>query len=386
MRHILAAARIFDGTALHDNAALVIEDGAVAAILPETEAGPPNERVEGIIAPGFLDLQANGGGGLMVDGTTDVAALRAICQAHRGLGTAGILPTLITDTPDGTARVIEAGIEAARQQVPGFLGLHLEGPHLDPRRKGAHDAALIRPMSDADLDRLCTAARHLPSLMVTLAPEAARPDQIATLRAAGAVVSLGHSDCTLDKAAQAFAAGATCATHLFNAMSQMDHRQPGLVSAVLSGEAQAGLIADGIHVHPAMMRIALRARPKGLFLVSDCMAFAGTGLTQMDLGGRRILRHDGRLTLADGTLAGADLTLAQAVRRIAALPEAGLARALAMATSEPAQVLGRQTDLGVLRPGVIADLTLLDHDLTTARLWTDGGHRTQSRKASSTSA
>ncbi|MGP9805456.1 N-acetylglucosamine-6-phosphate deacetylase [Paracoccus sp. NSM] len=386
MRHILAAARIFDGTTLHDNAALVIEDGAVAAILPETEAGPPTERVEGIIAPGFLDLQANGGGGLMVDGATDVAALRAICQAHRRLGTAGILPTLITDTPDATARVIEAGIEAARQQVPGFLGLHLEGPHLDPRRKGAHDAALIRPMGDADLDRLCTAARHLPSLMVTLAPEAARPDQIAALRAAGAVVSLGHSDCALDQAEQAFAAGATCATHLFNAMSQMDHRQPGLVSAVLSGEAHAGLIADGIHVHPAMMRIALRARPQGLFLITDCMAFAGTDLTQMDLGGRRILRHDGRLTLADGTLAGADLTLAQAVRRIAALPEAGLARALAMATSEPARVLGRPGDLGILRPGLRADLTLLDHDLTTARLWPDGDQRTQSRKASSTSA
>ncbi|MBW7055465.1 N-acetylglucosamine-6-phosphate deacetylase [Paracoccus bogoriensis] len=386
MRHILAASRLFDGTTLHDNAALVIEHDRIAAILPEAEAPAPTERVDGIIAPGFLDLQANGGGGLMVDGTTDVAALRAICQAHRGLGTAGILPTLITDTPDATARVIEAGIEAARQQVPGFLGLHLEGPHLDPRRKGAHDAALIRPMSDSDLNRLCQAARQLPSLMVTLAPEAAHRDQIAALRAAGAVVSLGHSDCTLDQAEQTFAAGATCATHLFNAMSQMDHRQPGLVSAVLSGEAHAGLIADGIHVHPAIIRVALRARPQGLFLVSDCMAFAGTGLTQMDLGGRRVQRQDGRLTLADGTLAGADLTLAQAVRRIAALPEAGLARALAMASSEPARALRRQADLGILRPGIRAELTLLDQDLTAARLWTAPDQRNQSRKVSSTSA
>ncbi|MDP5308190.1 N-acetylglucosamine-6-phosphate deacetylase [Paracoccus spongiarum] len=369
MRHVLAGARIFDGAALRDGAALVIEDGRIAAILPEAEAGPPTSRLAGIIAPGFLDLQVNGGAGLMVGAGTDVAALRRICAAHRDLGTAGILPTLITDTPEATAAVIAAGIEAARQEVPGFLGLHLEGPHLDPRRKGAHDPALIRPMTDDDLARLCAAAAALPALMVTLAPESARPDQIAALRGAGAVVSLGHSDCDLAAAEAALAAGATCATHLFNAMSQMGNRQPGLVGAVLSGSAQAGLIADGIHVHPAMLRIALRARPEGLFLVTDCMAFAGTALTQMTLGGRRIRRHDGRLTLDDGTLAGADLGLVDALRLIAALPEGGLARGLAMLTAEPARLLGRPGGRGRLRPGAPADLTLVDAGLTRARLW-----------------
>lgn len=370
MRHVLSGAVIFDGAALHDGAALVIEAGRIAAILPAPQAGPPTARFDGIIAPGFLDLQVNGGGGTMVGAGTDVAALRAICATHRNLGTAGILPTLITDRPEVTASVVAAGIEAARQQVPGFLGLHLEGPHLDPRRKGAHDPALIRPMDADDLARLCAAAAALPVLMVTLAPEAARPDQIAALRGAGAVVSLGHSDCGLDLAEAAFAAGATCVTHLFNAMSQLGNRQPGLVGAVLSGTARAGLIADGIHAHPTALRIALRARPEGLFLVSDCMAFAGTGLSRMDLGGRTILRQDGRLTLADGTLAGADLTLADAVRQIAALPEAGLARALAMATAEPARAIGRQDRLGRLAPGAPAELTLLDRGLTSARLWT----------------
>lgn len=370
MRHILAGGQIFDGSLLHDDAALIVEDGHVAALLPASRAGPPTLRFDGILAPGFLDLQVNGGGGLMVGAGTDVAALRAICATHRELGTAGILPTLITDRPDVTAAVIAAGIEAARQQVPGFLGLHLEGPHLDPRRKGAHDPALIRPMGAEDLARLCAAAAALPVLMVTLAPEAASPDQIATLRGAGAVVSLGHSDCDLETAEAAIAAGATCATHLFNAMSQMGNRQPGLVGAVLAGAAQAGLIADGIHVHSAALRIALRARPEGLFLVSDCMAFAGTDLSRMELGGRTILRRDGRLTLADGTLAGADLTLAAAVRQIAALPGGGLARALAMATAEPARAIGRQDRLGRLAPGAPAELTLLDRNLTRARLWT----------------
>lgn len=369
-RQVLAGARVFDGAALHDGAALVIEDQRIAAILPEAEAGPPTRRLTGIIAPGFLDLQVNGGAGLMVGAGSDATALGLVCEAHAGLGTAGILPTLITDTPETTAAVIAAGIEAARRQVPGFLGLHLEGPHLDPRRKGAHDPALIRPMTSEDLHRLCEAARALPALMVTLAPEAASPDQIATLAAAGVVVSLGHSDCDFSIAEAAFSAGARCATHLFNAMSPLGHREPGLAGAVLSGLGRAGLIADGLHVHPAALEVTLRARPDGLFLVTDCMAFAGSDLTSIELGGRQILRRDGRLTLADGTLAGADLTLADALRRIAALPSGGLERALAMVTQEPARAIGLHDRLGTLRPGSPARLTVIDADLGAARLWT----------------
>lgn len=365
-RHLLTADAIFDGTRLHPDAALLVEDGRIAGLLPAAEGA---ERLEGILSPGFLDLQANGGGGLMVGAGTDVAALRDVCAAHRGLGTAGLLPTLITDRPEVTAAVIDAGIRAAQQGVPGFLGLHLEGPHLDPRRSGAHDPALIRPMTDTDVASLCTAARALPVLMVTLAPAAVRPDQIAALRAAGVVISLGHSDCTLTEAQDAIAAGASCVTHLFNAMSQLGHRQPGLVGAVLSGEVHAGLIADGIHVDPAALRVALRARPDGLFLVSDCMAFAGSDLTEMELGGRTILRRDGRLTLADGTLAGADLTLPQAVRRVAGLIGAE-ARALAMASTEPARAIGRTAGLA---PGAPAELTVYDPASGTARLWVPPG-------------
>lgn len=353
----LAATTLFDGAQLLDDMAVILRDGVIEAIVPRPAGVVP---MPGILAPGFVDLQVNGGAGLMVGAGTDAAALARICAAHRDLGCAGILPTLITDGPEVTARVLAAGIAAARVDTPGFLGLHLEGPHLDPRRAGAHDAALIRPMTDADMAALIAARADLPALMVTLAPEAATPAQIAALTAAGIIVSLGHSDCTLDQAQAAFAAGARCATHLFNAMSPLGHRQPGLVGAVLSGDAQAGIIADGTHVDPAALRIALRARPGGLFLVSDCMAVAGTTLTEFPLQGRRILRRDGRLTLADGTLAGADLRLDRAVR-VAVAAGADPAQALAMATSVPADLIGAKA--GRIAPGRAADLILLDADL-----------------------
>ncbi|WDA13272.1 N-acetylglucosamine-6-phosphate deacetylase [Paracoccus marcusii] len=353
----LAATTLFDGAQLLDDMAVMLRDGVIEAIVPRPEGVVP---MPGILAPGFVDLQVNGGAGLMVGAGTDAAALARICAVHRDLGCAGILPTLITDGPEVTARVLAAGIAAARVDTPGFLGLHLEGPHLDPRRAGAHDAALIRPMTDADMAVLIAARADLPALMVTLAPEAATPAQIAALTAAGIIVSLGHSDCTLDQAQAAFAAGARCATHLFNAMSPLGHRQPGLVGAVLSGDAQAGIIADGTHVDPAALRIALRARPGGLFLISDCMAVAGTTLTEFPLQGRRILRRDGRLTLADGTLAGADLRLDRAVR-VAVAAGADPAQALAMATSVPAGLIGAKA--GRIAPGRAADLILLDADL-----------------------
>lgn len=367
MRSLVAPA-IFDGTRLHHGRALLLEGDRVLGIgAPQGEV----TELDGILAPGFLDLQVNGGGGLAVGGDIDAAALAAICATHARLGATGILPTLITDTPAATARVIEAGIAAARAGTPGFLGLHIEGPHLDPRRKGAHDPALIRPMAQGDLDLLLHAAARLPALMVTLAPEAADMQQIAALAGAGVIVSLGHSDCTAATAQAAMQAGARCATHLFNAMSQLGNREPGLVGAVLAGGGFAGLIADGIHVDPLSMRVALAAKPEGIFLVSDCMALSGTDLTEMTLGGRRVLRRDGRLTLEDGTLAGADLTLARAVQVL--VERAGIApeRALAMATSVPARVIGRQ-DIGVLAPGARADLVHLGADWRLRGVWQGG--------------
>lgn len=375
MTTVFHGAAVFDGTRLHPDAALVVERGRVAAILPPDEA-PAGARVHlagGVLAPGFVDLQVNGGGGVMLNDRPDLEGIRTICAAHARLGTAGLLPTLITDTPATTRAAIAAGLAAAAEGVPGFLGLHLEGPHLDPRRKGAHDPRLIRPMQAGDLALLLDAARRLPALVVTLAPAAATAAQIGALAAAGAVVSLGHSEATAAEAAAAFAAGARMVTHLFNAMSQLGSREPGLVGAALDAEGvRAGLIADGIHVAPATMRVALAARrgADGIFLVSDAMAVAGTDLDAFTLNGRRILRRGGRLTLADGTLAGADLDLATAVRTLVAAG-ATLPAALAMATSVPASAIGRD-DLGRLAPGLPADLVHLDEELALAGVWRAG--------------
>lgn len=366
-------ARVFDGMALHDDAILLTEGENVVGL---AASAPPGATVidlgGGILSPGLIDLQVNGGGGLMVDGQTDVHTLQNICRTHARMGTTGLLPTLITDTFAATARVIEAGV--ASVGTPGFLGLHLEGPHLDPRRKGAHDPSLIRPMDESDLALLISAARRLPALMVTVAPTAVRPDQIGKLAEAGVIVSLGHTDCTYAEAEAAIDAGARCATHLFNAMSQLGNREPGLVGAVLSHDIAAGVIADGIHVAPATLRIALAARPDGLFLVSDCMAAAGTDQSEFTLGGRKILRRDGRLTLDDGTLAGADLSLPQAiavmVHKIGLAPE----RALTMATRAPAQVIGRE-DLGHLHSGARADLVHLSDTFEVQGVWQGGERR-----------
>lgn len=365
-------AAVHDGDVLYPGADLHVEDGRVLAIGGRVAADAVVDLAGGILAPGLIDLQVNGSGGEMIDGAADAARLGRICAVQARLGVTGVLPTLITDTPEATAAVIAAGIAAAQAGTPGFLGLHLEGPHLDPRKRGAHDANLIRPMTEADLSLLVAASHSLPALLLTVAPESVTPAQVAALVAAGATISLGHSDCTYGQAASLVSAGATTVTHLFNAMSQLGSREPGLVGAALSGAGFAGLIADGIHVAPEVMRIALAAKTDGIFLVSDCMAPAGTDMAEVWLGGRRILRQGGRLTLADGTLAGADLTLPQAISVLVRQVGLSVDRAIRMATSVPAACIGLMDGTGHLRPGTAADMVHLGQDGTLYATWRKG--------------
>ena len=374
-------ADVFDGERLLEDHALVVEGGRIGAILPAAECPAQARRVTlegGVLAPLFVDLQVNGGGGVMFNDDPSPATLRKIVRAHARLGTGALLPTLITDTPERTRAAIEAVAAAIDEGLAGIAGLHLEGPHLSVARKGAHDPALIRPMEPADLEMLLSAARRLPALMVTLAPESTTPAQVRALAAAGVVVSLGHSDADHDACLAHVRAGARCATHLFNAMSQLTNRAPGLVGAVLeSGAVSAGIIADGIHVHPATLGTALRAKrgPGTLFLVTDAMAVAGTGLDRFSLNGREVRRRDGRLTLADGTLAGADLEMSAALRLLTGRLDLPLAEALAMATSRPARIIGAEGRLGRLAPGMAADFLHLDAGLRLGRVWRagDGG-------------
>ncbi|MES0862824.1 N-acetylglucosamine-6-phosphate deacetylase [Ruegeria sp. SCPT10] len=364
-----AGGPIFDGSDLHVGYAARFRNSVLDALIPEAQAtGDQVEDLAGrILSPGYVDLQVNGGDGVMFNDDPSVDTLSRIAKAHRGLGATRILPTLITDTPQKTQAAIDAAIKAVQAGVPGIAGLHLEGPHLSERRKGAHDATLIRPMEQTDLETIVYAAGHLPTLMVTVAPETTTPEQVKALTQAGVIVSLGHSDASFDTCLAYAEAGARCVTHLFNAMSQLGNREPGLVGAALaSGTMSAGLIADGVHVHPETMRAAWAAKQgRGcIFLVSDAMAVAGTDLTEFQLEGRPIQRREGRLTLQDGTLAGADLCLTQAVKVLTEQVNIPLPRALAAATSIPHQFISKQGD------GMSMDLShmiLIAPDLSAAQ-------------------
>ena len=377
-RFALTGARIFDGDDWHDNAALVVRDGLVEAIVAAGAITSGIRKVEtggGMLAPGFVDLQVNGGGGVMLNDHPDVASIETICRAHAPFGTTALLPTLITDTPAITAAAIAAGAEAARQKLPGFLGLHLEGPHLSVARKGAHDPALIRPMLDADQAALIAARKKLPVLLTTIAPESVEPTRVSALTKAGVIVSLGHSD-TGYANARAFAdAGASVVTHLFNAMSQIGNREPGLAGAAIdTGTLFAGIIADGIHVDPATMAIALRAKqgPGKIVLVTDAMATIGTDMTSFTLNGRIIYRKDGSLRLADGTLAGADLDMISAVKFVHRVVGLELSEALRMASLYPAQAIGQSHRLGRFANGTAADIVALSDDLDIRDVWIGG--------------
>jgi N-acetylglucosamine-6-phosphate deacetylase len=318
--------------------------------------------------PGLIDLQANGGGGVLFNNAPTVAALAQITAAHAGYGTTALMATLISDSFDVTAKAIAAARDAS---LPGLLGLHLEGPHLDPVRKGTHDPALIRPMGAADLALLLQAAGDLAHLICTLAPEAATPEQVQHLAQAGAIVSLGHSNCSHETALAYVQAGARMVTHLFNAMSQMQHRAPGLVGAALGEDRLwAGLIADGFHVDDAVLRVALRAKAQ-IFLVSDSMSTIGSDQSEFTLNGRQIFRAGGRLTLADGTLAGADIALIDAVRHVHFTLGLPLERALQLASAHPAQAMGL-ADRGHLRPGARADFFCLTPEITANGCWIAG--------------
>lgn len=360
----LTGARVFDGSAMRDASAVLIRDGKVVDLVPETAIPSDAQRRDlagGVLAPGFIDLQVNGGGGVMLNDGPSPERMAAIAAAHRPFGTTALLPTLITDRDAVTGAAISAAAEALGR-IPGIIGLHLEGPHLAPARKGAHPAELMRPLDAADADRLIAAREAVGVLLVTVAVEQAAPAIIRRLADGGVIVSLGHSDAAYDAARAAFDAGARSATHLFNAMSQLGSRDPGLVGAVLAtSHVWAGIIADGHHVHPETLRAAVAAKrgPGRLYLVTDAMASVGMEGDSFLLHGRTVHRQGGRLTLPGGTLAGADVDMASCLRYAAQTLGLGLEEALRMASLYPAELIG-DASRGRIAPGARADFVHLD--------------------------
>ncbi|MBB4122018.1 N-acetylglucosamine-6-phosphate deacetylase [Martelella radicis] len=377
MKKAVCGARLFDGESFHDGLALVFAGSKFVGLAAERRVPADVEiiRADGLIlAPGFVDLQVNGGGGVLFNNEPSLSGIETICRAHQQFGTTSLLPTLITDTRETVIKAVAAGKAAHAAGVPGFLGLHLEGPHLALAKKGTHDPALIRPMAAEDCDFLAENAGSFGVALTTIAPESVRRQQVSRLAQAGFTVSLGHTATSCATAGEYRMAGASMATHLFNAMSPLNHREPGLVGAVLSdGGLSCGLIADGYHVDPVAMGVALRAKrgPGRIFLVTDAMSVTGTDMESFTLNGRTIYRGEGRLKLEDGTLAGADTDMLTCVRNCHRMLGVPLGEALRMASLYPADAVGAHHK-GRLAEGADADFVLLGEDLSLKATYVGG--------------
>ncbi len=355
--------------------ALLIEGGRIAGRAPVSALPSGWREVAlggGWLLPGFIDTQVNGGGDVLLNDSPNVEGIAAIARAHRRFGTTGMLPTLISDH----ASVVDAAIAAAEQalaaRVPGMLGLHIEGPHLNPAKKGIHDDARFTIIDETVLARLSRPTRGIR--LVTLAPELAPPGAIRRLRQAGVLVAAGHSMADYDQTRAALAEGLSGFTHLFNAMTQLGSREPGMVGAALNDRASHfGLIVDGLHVHPASLRAAIAARGiAGAMLVTDAMSPVGGRAESFTLMGRTIRVVDGTCRGPDGTLAGSALTMAQAVRNAMDMLGCSIIEASRMASGNPAAFLGLSGETGSIADGLRADLVHLDAERRVTRTWIAG--------------
>ena len=375
MAFALTGARVFDGENISGSLAVVVDGERIVEVVAEQKIAPGIERRilnGGLLVPGFIDVQVNGGGGALLNDNPTIDTVRRIAESHRKFGTTGMLPTVITDAPKVLSKAIASVKTACAEIVPGVLGIHIEGPFLDKERKGAHALRFIRELTEADVTQIANA--DCGSIMLTLAPNRVPPDLVKSLAEKGVHISLGHSDASLAEVTQALASGARAFTHLFNAMSQMNGREPGMVGAALADpNSFCGLIADGYHVHDAAMKVALAAKPLSrIMLVTDAMPTAAGGPEVFELQGRRVHLENGKLVLDDGTLAGSNLTMDEAVRYCVERLGVSLEDALRLASLNPAAFLRRDHDLGRIKSGYLASLVHVSDDLQVLETWIDG--------------
>jgi N-acetylglucosamine-6-phosphate deacetylase len=374
MPQVLIPERLFDGEKLLRRHAVVMEGGRIQAVLPSNAVDTvlPRRHLEGLLAPGFIDVQVNGGGGVQFNDVTTPDGIAAIGTAHRRFGTTGFMVTLISDTRTKTAEAVAAVGAGLAAGLPGLLGIHVEGPFLNVERRGVHAVAMIRPLEPKDLAILT--ALGAGRTLVTLAPEKVAPDDIRRLVEAGVIVAAGHTASDYETVRQALALGLTGFTHLYNAMPPLAGRDPGPVGAALEDRASwCGLIVDLHHVSAPSLKVAIAAKgPERMMLVTDAMATVGSELTEFTFQGQRILRSRGKLTVETGTLAGSDLDMATAVRNTVAHLGLKLEQALAMASRVPAAFLSLDSELGRLAPGYRASMVLLDDELKVQETWIDG--------------
>jgi N-acetylglucosamine-6-phosphate deacetylase len=373
-RFAIVPYRLFDGTSLHSGAAVLIDGERISQVVRMSDVPkglPLVELPDGAwLAPGFIDLQVNGGGDVLFNDAPTPHGLRTILAAHRRFGTTSLLPTVISDSEE-TMRVASRAVSEAMRSEAGILGIHYEGPFLSPERPGVHDVAMLRTAEMRDVDLLTTLPRGIT--LVTVAPERVAAGFISALRAQNVRISLGHSNATYDQTRAAMADGLTCFTHLFNAMRPPAAREPGPIVAALESETTFySLIVDGIHVAAPILQLALRGRGRPI-LISDAMPPVGGTKKGFRLYGNEIVVTNGRCTRTDGTLAGAVLDMASAVRNCVALLGVPLERALGFASAAPADFLGLGAQLGRIAPGYRADLVAFQpSDVSVLRTWVAG--------------
>lgn len=369
---VVIARALFDGRCHQPqpNMAIYVAQGRIKEVRPAQDTDKP-AVIADIICPGFVDMQINGANDVQFNDTPTADGVAAIMAGARQGGTTHILPTFITAPDTSYQLAIQAVTQARAAGTPGILGVHLEGPFLSPQRPGIHPPHCIRPLEPQDLETLCAA--NCGVRLVTLAPECAPAGAIQALSQSGALVFAGHSAATQADIETASQDGLRGATHLFNAMSQLTVREPGVVGAVLgSDQLFAGVIADGIHVHPTNLKLAAQVLGDRFCLVTDAMLTLAGTRQSFDLFGVTIHRQENRLSDATGCLAGAHLAMDEAVSNMVRLCGTPLAEALYMASVNPIRALGLGADMGCIQPGYCASMTLLDDSLQAVGTIVDG--------------
>lgn len=371
----LINARVLLDDGFANDRAVIIDGARIAAVISHKEVPSSARRIDlqgALLLPGFVDVQVNGGGGVLFNDAQTVDDVRALAAAHRSFGTTGLLPTLISDDLDVIADALNLIAKAIDANVPGILGIHVEGPFLSPERRGVHDASKFREL-DEPAFKLLTSMRH-GKLLLTLAPETTTPEMIRRLARAGIVISAGHTNARHAEIRKAIDAGLRGFTHLFNAMSPLTGREPGTVGAALEDlHSWCGLIVDGHHVDPVTMKLALRCKPIDRFmLVTDAMPTVGMSGEHFMLQGRKITVRDGMCLDEAGTLAGSNLDMASAVRNAVQMLDVDLATAVRMASEFPAAFLGLERHVGKIAPGGRANFVVADEQMNINATWIDG--------------
>ncbi|MEM8936105.1 MAG: N-acetylglucosamine-6-phosphate deacetylase [Pseudomonadota bacterium] len=373
---------LIDGAFVED-AVVSVSEGRIETVSrsgePEFDGDTVVDLNGASLLPGFVDVQVNGGGGVLFNDNPSVEAIKTIAEAHHKFGVTSLLPTLISDDLSKIETALCAVDDAIEARVPGIVGLHVEGPFLNADRRGIHDKSKIRTMTDEWVARLSASRRG--ALVVTLAPDRVETHQIAALSAAGVKVCAGHTEATYEETWTALEAGLSGFTHLYNAMAPLQTRTPGIVAAALESSAWCGLIVDGKHVHPAMLRLALRAKHDGrMMLVSDAMPSVGAQIDHFYLGEKRISVRDGECVSEDGTLAGAALEMRTAYQNAIEMLALPRHKAAALASTEPAAFLGMSNKIGRIAPGFKADFVVLSPTHAVQEVWIDGVRMVETKR------